>query len=110
MLPCSNATLAHFSLQGRTLNVPLHHRRTSWPFAGPDAAAHVLSSIGEKQGQLSALRAACSEKLLSYTQCAQGHLAEVAAMQQRLVQLGQCILSEQPALDQVRVWAVAAVE
>uniref|UniRef100_A0A383VUZ5 Uncharacterized protein n=1 Tax=Tetradesmus obliquus TaxID=3088 RepID=A0A383VUZ5_TETOB len=68
--------------------------------AGPDAAAHVLSSIGEKQGQLSALRAACSEKLLSYTQCAQGHLAEVAAMQQRLVQLGQCILSEQPALDQ----------
>jgi hypothetical protein len=75
--------------------------RTTSPTAGPDAAAHVLSSIEAKQSQLSALHGSCSEALLSYTQQAQGYLAELSSMQQLLTQLGQCILTEQPALDQV---------
>jgi hypothetical protein len=61
-----------------------------------------VSSIDAKQSQLSALQASCSEAVLAYTQQAQGYLAELSSMQQLLTQLGQCILTEQPAMDKVR--------
>ncbi|KAF6253228.1 hypothetical protein COO60DRAFT_1643318 [Scenedesmus sp. NREL 46B-D3] len=69
--------------------------------AGPDAEAHVESSIEAKQSQLSALQVSCSEALLSFTQQAQGYLAELSKVQQLLTELGQCILTEQPHMDQL---------
>jgi urate oxidase len=101
-LTCCGGGVQVFKYQAKLLLLTSLH-------AGPDAAAHIVSSIDTKQSQLSALQASCSEAVLAYTQQVQGYLAELSSMQQLLTQLGQCILTEQPAMDKVRCWVSKGV-
>ncbi|KAF8058884.1 hypothetical protein HT031_005452 [Scenedesmus sp. PABB004] len=71
------------------------------PGAGPEAQAHVASLIQGKRAALAALRSGCRQQLARYAEHAQAYLEDLAATQQVLQQLlGECILLEQPALDE----------
>lgn len=73
------------------------------PAAGPDAADDAINLVAGQQQQLAELQAANAALLSSYSSEAAGLLADLRSIQALLQQLlGECMLREQPAIDDVR--------